>query len=382
MNKKPNIPTIDELLRLAENEATNEQKADWSGSAFAKDAAEGVRMMDNPVELVGISERLNQKIGGKVVPAAKVVRFQRTQFMAVAASVALIAICVFMFNTSFDSKEMAMEDNGTSEQVVPTIESEKGVNLKKDESPSGSVNNEVDKDSKADDKNVSGSITHSKSSLLAKKREEIVMNDEELEEKNLAEKPVYVIEEEEIAMDDFVVAKSAEASKSAPVLKKEMYKPVLDEEKILLGEDIVKQVKKYKESDKKDRVRVEEDDVAIEMEGYESRLLSEKQNKQYNKGISHFKQLEYDSAIQVFDSVLDDLPSSFEVNYQQAVTYLEKGRISKAKKKFELASELANSANSQLDFSKLNKLLSDKKIAEARSYVSQFQLIDSQLRKK
>ncbi len=378
MNKKPDIPTIQELLQLAENEASNEQKANWGGNSFAKDAAEGVRMMDNPAELTGISERLNQKIGGKVVPSAKVVRFQRTQFIAVAASVALIAICVFMFNTSFDNKEVAMEESDASEQVIPIIESEEPTNRRKDDLPAGAPNYdyEAEKASKLDDRRANSTQLKINPLPRKKKRNATDMEDsaeEEIEE-IIADKPVYVEEEMEDAL-------AVEASKSAPVLKKEAYKSVSDEEKILLGEDIVKQMEKSKESDKKGRMRAEEDAV-IEMESYQSRLLSEKQNKQYNQGISYFNTFQYDSAIQQFGIVLEDLPSSFEVNYQQAVAYLKKGRVSKAKKRFELASELASPANNQLDFSKLDKLLSEKKISEAKSYISQFQIVDSQLKKK
>ena len=267
MNKKPDIPTIHELLQLAENEASNEQKANWSGNSFAKDAAEGVRIMDNPAELIGISEGLNQKIGGKAIPSAKVVRFQKTQFMAVAASVALIAICVFMFNNSFNNNEMAMEESDASEQIVPIIESENPINRRKDDLPSGIANYDYEddksnRDLELNDRKASGNATQSKNKALLRKKVEKAMAMDDLAEEEfeevVANKPVYVEEEiEEILADESI--------KSAPARKKESYDSILDEEKILLGEDIVKQMEKSKELDKKSSAKSEEDDATIEM---------------------------------------------------------------------------------------------------------------------
>lgn len=133
MAKHKNIPpqplTPEELLAWAENHVTKDEKAAHN-DPFLEEATEGVRLMENPEEIIDKTVALNQQIMKsvglpkiKTPAAARNTRFLSMQsLVAVAASVCVLLVAGFLFQDILFNADAEM----ALEQATP-IPKEEGV---------------------------------------------------------------------------------------------------------------------------------------------------------------------------------------------------------------------------------------------------------------
>lgn len=389
MSEQNNIPqqplTPEELLAWAENEIAKEDKATID-DPFLEDAAEGVRLMDNPDQLISKTGALNQHIQqmAGTAPAAGTGILQlltNTKFVAVAASVCILLVAGFLFRNVLNNTvtESASAPTKADQYLADDFNTQGAERKYKAE---GSSENDKKKESPEKDKEIETPVTkQNTTSELAldhkgKHLKELPEAEPSLKANKTVQKDAVktdgdidleLLEEAPIVEEKVAVIKAEEMEKAEEEIEEESSTPMFGAsaddvedaaaESFLLEKKRTKEKRKKAEGKKKNGAsdypsKRKDDDLlplhftgdttftvsasgsAFQVDNYQSLKLDAQQNKAYNKGIAYFNVQEYDKANRQFDMVLRDLPNSQEVNFQQGLTYLQQNKLKKAQKSF------------------------------------------------
>jgi len=399
MSDHKNIPqqplSPEELLDWAENRLPKSEKEQYD-DPFAEEAAEGVRLMENPEELLQKTSLLNKKIQGiaGAAPAANpsiVQLFTTPKFMAVAASIAVVLVASFLFLNVIQeaNKEMANAPSKTEQSPVAdqlqkaneleTKDAEESNSIITDELTDKNTGEVTEKTIANKDQTRANGSAHQQSIVIDEKPETntpvIVMADEEANKKEAEEASSAAESDFGYGADDDVetedaaltpIAKEKAAPKKLEKLAdaEEVDDDILEEVSISNHTKSTKKKNKLKankkagesrSSYKRENTSRKKDDQLLpkqflgdttinlsspngsifKVENYTSLKLDAQQNKALNKGISYFNLQEYDKAHRQYNLVLKDLPNSQEVNFQQGLAYLQQDKLKKAQRSFE-----------------------------------------------
>ena len=356
MKENGNIPSIEELKAIAENQ----QIGKWQDDAFVQDAREGIRLMDDESELPNRVANIHAKIqsGLSPAPSPKFLGLNTTQLVSVAASICLLAIftmSLFKTEDSSSNQGLALEEH--TKEISPVLSTD---------SVNAPITESLEENTKVSDK---------KESVVALKKYK--------EEKTPKREKDIIIEEamEEVEEDEVVFVGDGDGYGYAP-------EPIEDAEEMEKVENIAfseARTKKMVTAKRKERAKLDSDKALLpadQTDTYYSNELDSTQNVKFANGIGYLNQGNYPVAESSFDELLVDKPSSLELNYLQGISYLKQHKTSKARKAFHKAASISTTSTAQIDWQKLDLLLKKKKHKEALAYIQQFELKNSKITKK
>lgn len=436
MSEHKHIPheslTPEELLAWAENRVSKDDK-NLADDPFLEEAAEGVRLMDNPAELLGTTHALNQairqKAGAGPAAGSSTIRFFSPQGMAaIAASIAVILVVGLLFKNTITSQEMtASKTDNAFKQESPVLAdqldevTEKdafrpdsivqgGQGLEKPKSDAPKKNSKTSQTIKQKDTAAASGLDIKLDSI----NNQVLFSNIHADNQGVDYKYTSDgdFEADKVDDDDVLVSPVATDPLLADAEKKAKAKELERTEQALKATAQKKAARKQEAADREkaylaqktkarnaeEKLDEQEADLvynyspdsisslvvtakgsSLQVNNYTNQNLTNQQNLVYNKGIAYFNSQNFDKAHQQFNQVLKEQPNNQEVIFQQGLTYLEEGRLRKAQKSFEkmkeqqlLAQGYGNSNASmykKYDLSYLIKLLKYKDEDAAKAYL-------------